>query len=369
MTPSVVRECRAGPLARPLALLLSLCWLAGCGNAGYYLQAVSGQLELMAHRTPIRELLADPDTDPELGRRLELVLQVREFASRDMLLPDNDSYRSYVALDREHVVWNVFAAPEFSVQAKTWCFPVAGCVAYRGYFDEDRAQAYAGELAREGYDVYVGGVAAYSTLGRFDDPVLSTMMRWGDTRLAAVIFHELAHQMLYVEGDTGFNESFASLVEQEAVSRWLRQTGREDALADYRLGIERAGEFAALVIGAREALAQVYATDVGPVQWRARKQAVLQDLRQDYQALRASWDGWSGYDGWFSRDLNNAHLVSVAAYQAWVPAFRTLLARQDGDLARFYQSARELAAQPAEQRTRALTSLAEDAANRSVARP
>jgi len=348
-------------------VLLTLSWLGGCGNAGYYLQAVGGQLDLMARRTPISELLEDAGTDPELGRRLALVLQVREFATRDMLLPDNDSYRSYVALDREHVVWNVFAAPEFSVQAKTWCFPVAGCVAYRGYFDQEEAQGFAGELASQGYDVYVGGVAAYSTLGRFDDPVLSSMMRWGDTRLAAVIFHELAHQMLYVEGDTGFNESFASLVEQEAVSRWLRDAGREDALADYLLGVERAGQFAALVIGAREALAQVYAAEMGPVQMRGRKQAVLQGLREDYQALRSSWGGWPGYDGWFAGDLNNAHLVSVAAYQVWVPAFRNLLARHDGDLARFYQSARELAEQPVAQRTQTLKGLAGDGASRSAA--
>jgi len=335
------------------ALILCQLPLLGCGNAAYYIQAVSGQLDMMSRRTPISEILSDPAQADELKRRLQLVLEVRDFASDEIGLPDNGSYRSYADLHREHVVWNVVAAPEFSTDARTWCFPVAGCVAYRGYFKQAGAQAFAADLEQQGYDVFVGGVAAYSTLGRFDDPVLNTMLRWNDTRLAAVIFHELAHQLVYVKGDSSFNESFASMIEQEAVERWMQSSKRTDMLQSYLLGRERSRQFASMIIAFRQELAELYASDLEASGMRAQKRARFADLQTRYQALRKQWDGWPGYDAWFDRELNNAHLASVATYQALVPAFRLLLARHSGRLQAFYGEVKALAdMQPTDRKAR-----------------
>ncbi len=214
-----------------LCVLLALCApVSGC----YYLQAAAGQWQVMQKREPITDVIGSEDTPEELKNRLRLVQAARQFSVDELLLPDNDSYRSYADIERDFVVWNVFAAPEFSLQAKRWCFPVAGCVSYRGYFSRDAAQKAARRLQEDGFDVFVGGVSAYSTLGNFSDPVLSSMMRWDDIRLVGVLFHELAHQVLYVKGDTGFNESFATAVEEQGIERWLRSRGEEDDIAIYQ---------------------------------------------------------------------------------------------------------------------------------------
>ncbi len=226
---------------RVTVMLLSATQVAGCG-IGYYWQAAAGHLKLMRERRPLPEVIADPATGPEIRRKLEIAREVVGYAHRVLLLPDNGSYRSYVEIDREYVVWNVFAAPEFSFEPRTWCFPVAGCVSYRGYFDASRARDYAERLSRQGDDVFVGGVTAYSTLGRFDDPLLSTIIELPSYQIAGLIFHELAHQRVYVKGDSQFNEGFASFVEREGLHRWLRSINDEASLRSARLALDRLGQ-------------------------------------------------------------------------------------------------------------------------------
>ncbi|MBS0396230.1 MAG: aminopeptidase, partial [Proteobacteria bacterium] len=232
---------------RLVLLAAALVPLGGC----YLLASARGQLELNARRVPVARLLAAPDTAPALRAQLALAARIRDFASRELGLPDNASYRSYADIGRPYVLWNVFATPEFGVDPVRWCFPVAGCVAYRGYFSERRARDFALELEARGDDAVVSGVPAYSTLGHFADPLLSTMLRWDETELAALVFHELAHQVVYVRGDTAFNEGFASVVEAEGVRRWLESEGRGEALAGYRAREARYAEVAALVAEAR----------------------------------------------------------------------------------------------------------------------
>jgi len=325
---------------------LLLVSTGGC----FYLQAIQGHMDLMSERQPIDRVLADPDTPPQVADKLRLVLAAREFAVTDLQLPDNDSYRSYVQLDRPYVVWNVFAAPEFSVEPRHWCFPVAGCVVYRGYFHEEAARRYAAGLDRDGWDVFVGGATAYSTLGRFDDPVLSTMLRRDDTGLVAIIFHELAHQKLYVKDDSGFNEAFASAVEQIGVKRWLDARGTPAALAEYELGKQRQAAFDLLLNQTRQDLAEVYARGGSDEEMRAEKTGAFEALRHRYAVLRESWHGYSGYDAWFDGDLNNARLVPVSTYSRLVPAFMELYRRAAQQMAGFYDLCERLARLPAGER-------------------
>lgn len=334
--------------------VLALMASPGCG---FYLQAIDGHMDLMAARQPIDEVLADPDTSPELIARLELVSEARSFAVQDLALPDNDSYRSFVALDRPYVVWNVFAAPEFSVEPKRWCFPVAGCVVYRGYFSEGNARRYADRLAERGWDVHVGGATAYSTLGRFDDPVLSTMLRYDDAGLVAIIFHELAHQRLYVKGDSAFNEAFASTVEAIGVERWLGQRGDAAALEAYHERRQRQSAFAYIVQKTREELIAVYSRGDPDEAMRAGKRQAFADLRARYASLKDSWGGYAGFDPWFESSLNNASLVSVSTYSRLVPAFRELYRRSDGDMASFFSACEDLVALPAADRSMKLEAL------------
>ena len=343
-----------------LALLVALVLVLG-GCVGYYGQAVRGHMKIMGERVPLDEVIEDPATTGETRERLELVREARAFASAELGLPDNGSYSSYVQLDRPYVVWNVFAAGEFSVEPRRWCFPVAGCVVYRGYFAEEDAQDYAARLDEDGWDTYVGGVAAYSTLGRFDDPVLSSMLGWRDYQLAGLIFHELAHQVLYVKGDSEFNESFATAVEEEGLARWLEARGEPGELETYRASRVRAGGFSLLIADARQRLGELYAQDLAAADMRAAKAAAFEDLRTRYRALRESWDGYPGYDAWFAQPLNNAHLVPVATYRRYVPSFRAMLRDVDGDLPAFYAAARELAELAPEERRARLDDLLQTA--------
>ncbi len=317
--------------------------LSGCTAAPYYWQAASGQLELWQKSRPIDDWLADPDTKPELKARLTQAQEIRGFASSNLGLPDNGSYRKFAELARPYVVWNVFAAPELSLQPVQWCFPVAGCVSYRGYFAEQGARGFADGLQAEGYDTYVGGVPAYSTLGWFDDPLPSTVIGYPDTELARLIFHELAHQVVYVKDDTTFNESFASAVEQEGVSRWVEARGSPEKLAQFQRGQARKREFVALVIEYRGKLAAIYASDAGDDEKRALKAQTFTAMRDDYAALKRSWGMPSGYDAWIAGPLNNAQIASVASYTQQVPAFEALLAQEQGDLKRFYAAVKDLA--------------------------
>jgi len=333
--------------------------IGGCSTFAYYGQAVVGHLDVVSRAQPIEVRLADPATPPELRARLARALEIREFATRELALPDNGSYRAYADLGRPYAVWNVFAAPEFSVEPRRSCFPVVGCVSYRGYYAQADADAYAAGLRAEGYDVFVYGVPAYSTLGWFDDPVLNTFVRYPDAELARLVFHELAHQLVYVQGDTMFNESFAVAVEEEGVRRWLARHGDEAGRAAYATMRARRAEFVRLVLDYRARLEALYREPLTDEAKRAGKARLLGEMEADYRALKAQrWGGWGGYDRWFGQGVNNAQLASVATYEELVPAFRALLAREDGDMGRFYAEVRRLAQLDAGARAAALAALA-----------
>lgn len=320
--------------------------LSGCADVRYLSQAAGGQLDLLRRARPVEAALADPVTPPEVRRKLRLVSDVRAFAvapeaAGGLGLPDHGAFLKFVDVGRPFVVWNVFSAPEFSVTLDTSCFPVAGCVGYRGYFSEAAAQAYAQERRAAGRDVSVGGVSAYSTLGYLRDPVLSTMLAYPDATLIRTVIHELAHPALYVPGDTLFNESYATAVEEEGMRRWLAAHGTPELRAQDRLAQERQAGFEALLLGTRARLEALYAESGMPEAGRReRKTAVLADLDARYAALKDSWGGYAGYDAYFARGVNNASLGAVAAYAAMVPDFQALLARVDGQLPAFTEAAR-----------------------------
>lgn len=333
-------------IARGLLVALAACALPGCGTM-YVAQAAAGQWHVMHARRRIDDVVLDKRTPEPVREELFRVREAREFASTELNLPDNRSYRTYADIHRPYVVWNVVATPEFSVQPKRWCFPVAGCVAYRGYFKERRAHEFAAGLARQGYDVAVGGVPAYSTLGKFADPVLSTMLGYGADELAATIFHELAHQLLYVRNDTEFNEAFAMTVEEEGLRRWLTQRGEPGAIQAYRRQRQRERELVDLFTHTRDRLAQLYASGEPPTGMRAKKKEILAQLATDLRALEQRLHVHSSvYDQWIAEGLNNAHLTSLATYYDCMPGFERLLAEQNGDLPRFYTAARELSRLP-----------------------
>ena len=337
--------------------------LSGCTTLGYYAQAVGGHLEVMRLAAPVEERLREPDTPEPLRAKLARALAIREFASRELALPDNGSYRRYADLGRPFVVWNVVAAPEFSVEPLESCFPFAGCVSYRGYYSEEAARAYAAALAEKGYDVHVGGVPAYSTLGWFDDPLLSTFIHYPEAELARIVFHELAHQTVYAEGDTMFNESFASTVEEEGVRRWLEREGTPAQREAYAESRRRRFEFNAFMGRYRARLAAFYERPASIEEKRAGKQRLFAELQDEYRALKISWGGFAGYDRLFARGANNALLASVASYAELVPAFRALLAQKRGDLKAFYDAVRDLERLEKPERDARLAALAGDAAN------
>jgi predicted aminopeptidase len=331
------------------ALGLALA-LSGCGTIAYYAQAVGGHLELMRLSMPIEEALREPGTPEAVRARLEHVIAIRDFASRALQLPNNGSFRRYADIRRPYVIWNVFATPEFSVKPVESCFPFAGCVAYRGYYSEDAAQRYAQDMAEQGYDVYSGGVPAYSTLGYFDDPVLSTFIRYPDTELARLLFHELAHQVVYVRNDTMFNESFAVAVEEEGVRRWLDARGTPEQRAAYDAATERRRQVFALVLKYRKRLDAFYRGSGSTEEKRAGKARLFGDMVEEYEALKKSWGGFAGYDRLFGKGPNNALLASIAAYTELVPAFRAMIAQAGGDMERFYADVKKLADLPADER-------------------
>src|SRR5579863_3833618 len=320
--------------------------LSGC----YLMQAAVGQYRVLHARAPIDALIADPATDPKLRARLSEVHAAREFASRELALPDNASYRSYADIGREFVVWNVVAAPEFSVEPKHWCFPVAGCVSYRGYFHERRAREFAASLAAGGFDTAVEGVPAFSTLGRFADPVLSSMLRYDDDDLAATIFHELAHQLLYVRDDSEFNEAFATTVEDVGLDRWLAHQGQSSRMQTFRAEQALDEKFVGVLGAARGRLVKLYASGVPRDEMRDAKAAIFNSLTEDIRALENSAGLGPLYDQWIASGLNNARLAAIATYYDCVPGFMRLLKEQDGHLPRFYAAARELASQTREGR-------------------
>ncbi len=332
---------KRGALRRVGAALFVCCavTLSGC----YYIQAARGQMEIVSKRRPIASVVADPKTPDPLRARLEYVADARQFASDELALPNNASYRSYADLKRPYVVWNVFATDEFSVEPKRWCFPVVGCVVYRGYFNEENARNYARKLRWSGHDVAVAGIPAYSTLGHFKDPILNTMLGWSDAQLAGTVFHELAHQVVYVAGDSEFNEAFATVVEEHGLDQWLTTRGKNGDIRIWRAQQKRGEQFINLLLATREKLADLYKMDIPEDEMRERKQYIFGLLKLQYENLKRSWNGYSGYDHWFSRTLTNAHLVSAATYYGCVPGLERVLDKVNGDLPRFYDEARKLA--------------------------
>jgi predicted aminopeptidase len=312
-----------------LALAAGAFALSGC----YYVHLAAGQLEMNRRREPIVDLVARDDTDVALRRRLDYASRARDFAISELGLPDNGSYRSYADLGRPYATWNLFAAPEFSVEPQRWCFPVAGCVAYRGYFKEQHAARAARHMAGKGHDVYIGPSLAYSTLGHLRDPVLNTMLRYGDAELAALIFHELAHQAAYVPGDSDFNEAFATVVENEGARRWLTQLGRDDELTAFNASSRHEQQLAELMVETRDQLATIYASGEPTEQMRTAKSAELTRLRDSLTALGLTSAG----------DLNNARLAAVATYHRCVPALTSFLAQHGGNLPAYYAAIRALA--------------------------
>lgn len=349
-----------------LVAALGLASLSGCAawtdGPAYWWQSAAGHLDLIRRAEPAAALIADPATEPQLRERLQRALEIRGFASRELALPDNDSYTRYVAIDRPFVVWNVFAAPPLSLKLRQSCFPVAGCVGYRGYFSRDDAERFAQRMRDEGFEAFVSGVPAYSTLGWFADPLLSSFVNRHEVELARLVFHELAHQRVYLKGDSTFNESYATAVERIGLERWLDAriaSGADPRLREtWREHSARRADFLALLRRHRESLERLFASGLPDAEKLAGRDAVFAALQADYAALRERWGGFAGYDRWFGQRLTTAHLASVAAYNDLVPAFEALLAREAGDLTRFHRAAEALAKLPAPQRKQSLAGLA-----------
>jgi predicted aminopeptidase len=341
---------------------VTLLGLAGCGSVGYLAQSVQGHLGVMNAARPVADWLADERTPAELRERLLVSQRIRDFAVRELALPDNASYRRYAELDRPAVVWNVVAAPELSLELKTWCFPVVGCVGYRGYFDRAAAEGQAGELRAEDLEASVYGVPAYSTLGKlpfdyFADPLLSTFIRYPEGELARLVFHELAHQVAYAEDDTEFNESFATAVERLGVERWLTSQADEATREAYRRFDARRRDFKALALDTRKRLEAIFRSAASDADKRRGKAEAMAHMRAEHQRLKQGpWQGYQGFDAWFAK-ANNASLGVQAAYNALVPSFEALFEAEGRDFPRFYAQVRRLAALPKQERRATLAAL------------
>lgn len=325
-------------------LLLSIT-ASGCSTLSYYQQAISGHLSLNSQRQSIERLLNSPETPDRLRQQLIKVNSLTAFAREQLDLPPQGAYSSYADLQRRYVVWNVFAAPELSLQSKAWCYPFAGCANYRGYYSEEIARQYARQLKEQGLDVYVAGITAYSTLGWFNDPVLNTFIYRSDAQLANLIFHELAHQKLYSKGDTHFNESFATVVAREGVKRWLQYRHDPGAYQGFLEEEAKQQQFVELVLEHRNRLANIYESCLNSKQKRQQKQQIIEQLRNAHQHLKTQWGGQSLYDAWFTDELNNAQLNTVATYFDLVPQLEALLAANGFSLPAFYQASRQFIAQ------------------------
>ncbi|MDY7063648.1 hypothetical protein PsexTeo8_00380 [Pseudomonas extremaustralis] len=329
--------------------------LSGCSSISYYSQLADGQWQLLRAREPVAEVIADPTRPQPLRDHLVQAQKARMFASEHLHLPDNQSYRLYADIGRPYVVWNVFATQEFSLSPENHCFPIAGCVAYRGYYSQGAARGEAALLRQRGMDVSIGGVEAYSTLGWFNDPIMSSMMHWGDERLATLIFHELAHQRFYVKDDTEFNESFATFVEQEGTRQWRVARGLAP-LGDSTL--RQRDQFTRLILDTRKRLETLYAQPLSAEAMRQAKAAQFERLRQDYRQLRDSqWAGDKRYDAWINQPMNNARLLPFGLYDQWVPAFAALFKQEGGDWVRFYAAVERMGQLPVGARKTALRQL------------
>ena len=337
-------------------LLVPVLALASCRTVSFYTQAAGGQWEISQKARSIGEMLADAGTGDVLRRKLELVQELRAFASEELHLPAEGQYDFYCDLGRKYAVWVVFAAPEFSVKGKTWWYPLVGSLKYRGFFDQQDADNEAVRLGKAGYDVHVGGVEAYSTLGWFRDPVLNTFLHRSDAELAELLFHELTHQRLYLNGDTDFNEAFATTTGQEGARRWLRSKGRFRELERYESDLKLEREFIQLVQQTRNRLDVIYqqtyrSSDV----LRSLKRAEFERLRLEAEALKKQHGGGILVDRWFAKPVNNARLNTLATYYDLVPGFEALLQSEQGDLEKFLKRVDAMRPWSIEERKRALT--------------
>jgi predicted aminopeptidase len=332
-----------GRISKIFFVLLITVTCLQCRSLPYYDQAINGQMEILRNREPISDLVDNPETPTKLRKKLIFIQSLRDFAAKELHLPVNDHYLSYVALDRPYVVWNVFAAPQFSLTPKTWCFPIVGCVSYRGYFAEDGARRFGDSLKQEGYDVFIGGAIAYSTLGWFDDPVLSTFVSLSEPDTAALIFHELAHGVLYIKDDTAFNESFATAVEQEGLRRWQASADDPEGYEKWLRKQRQRQKFTTLVSKYRTRLETLYESDLPLTAKRKKKAAVFTQMNTEFRDLKSDHNGMAVYDAWFNYPLNNAQLISVSTYHDWVPAFGRMLSESGGNLKKFYERCDQVA--------------------------
>ena len=331
--------------------------LSGCQALRYYQQAIAGQCQILVHEQSIPKLLADPKTPAPLRAKFEAILGIRRFAAQQLNLPAGQSYLKYTDLHRPYVVWNVTIAPALSLNPKTWWFPIVGRASYRGYFHELPARRYAGDFSKKGWDVYVDGIEAYSTLGWFNDPILNTIINEPDSELAETIFHELAHRRLFVPGDTDFNEAFATAVASEGVRRWFLAASTPLAYDRYRAGLAQDHQFVDLIMAARAQLQALYDNPkLSDTAKLSAKQDIIAQLRARHAQLKASWGGQSPFDQWFAEPINNAKLNTISAYYDLVPAFDALLRANGGDLEQFYQAVARLAKLPVPERHRQLES-------------
>ena len=342
-------------LAGSAVALALLVGLTGCQSVQFYKQAIQGQCKIYWAQRPIAKVLKDQQASEPLKEKLGLILALRNFAQNELHLPPNGHYLNYADLERRFVVWNVYAAPELSLEQKRWWYPLVGRLKYRGFFSEKDARKYATELAKDGFDVYVGGVEAYSTLGWFRDPVLNTFIHHKPADLAEIIFHELTHQKIFAKGDTDFNEALATAVGEEGVRRWLASLGNTNGVHEYLLAQDRNEQFVRLVMDARSRLKQVFGNDeddeakggTAPSasdDWkREQKAKIIADLKGRYAQLKSEWAGYNAYDNWFARPINNAQINTIATYYDLVPYFRRLLERERGDLEKFYRVVERIA--------------------------
>jgi predicted aminopeptidase len=354
-----------------LLLALVVAVVSGCQTIGYYAQAIKGEGQILANRKSIDKLIADPHTPQDLRQKLELVQQMRAFAKDSLKLPVDGYYLKYSDVHRPYVVWNVQAAPEFSLQPKMWWYPIVGSLEYRGYFSEAGAHKAAGPLLKKGYDVYVDGVEAYSTLGWFKDPVLNTFITRSEPELAEVLFHELGHKRVFARGDTDFNEAYATTVGQEGARRWLKAAGNTNLLEKYNVALARDNQFVHLVLNTRARLEQLYGDTLDkdgkvkaakvhplpPEQLKREKEKIIADMQNEYQKLKASWGGYSGYDNWFASSVNNAQLNTIANYYDYLPSFKRLLEMNDNNLEKFYAEVERLSKMSKDERHQWLRTL------------
>jgi len=315
--------------------------IQGCSAISYYSQSVAGQMSVIYHREAIDDVINDPNEKDTLKEKLRLVKSIRQYATRTLYLPDNKSYLYYTDLKRPYVVWNVFSAPEFSLKPINWCYPIIGCVSYRGYFDKQNAQDYAQTLSDEGHDIYVAGIAAYSTLGWFNDPFLSSMIHWRDRSLAGLIFHELSHQVIYVSNETAFNEAFSSAVERIGSLQWLLDTN-PTGVEHYMKYLYAQGEFRDLLLQTKNELEVLYASDASIEVKRDRKELVFRALRVRYEQLKKSWPENIHFDYWFKQPITNARFIASMTYLDKIPAFYALFVQSNGSWQDFYRKIIEI---------------------------